>query len=108
MLSIRSKAEIEQEMREAAGKHRKLERRVCSPKEGLDYVDGDGDGVLHVLLARWVRAFLESRRRGADDDARDRAVDAMVRLERECVACCVAGAPPVSAPLAGFASDAKK
>lgn len=82
LLSTISRAELDQEAIEAATRlGRPVEKPGPSIREGVDYRDFRGNGVLHVRIADWYRA---SRKRDADR---------MRRLELEVGALLVAGAP---------------
>ena len=82
LLSTISRAELDHEATLAATRLGKpFEKPGPSIREGLDYVDLRGDGVLHVRIANWYRA------RAKRDHAR------MTQMELEVGALLVAGAP---------------
>ena len=82
LLSTISRAELDHEATLAATRLGKpFEKPGPSIREGLDYIDFRGDGVLHVRIANWYRA------RAKRDHAR------MKQMELEVGALLVAGAP---------------
>ena len=82
LLSTISRAELDHEATLAATRLGKpFEKPGPSIREGLDYIDFRGDGVLHVRIADWYRA------RAKRDHAR------MKQMELEVGALLVAGAP---------------
>ncbi len=82
LLSTISRAELDHEATLAATRLGKpFEKPGPNIREGLDYIDIRGDGVLHVRIANWYRA------RAKRDHAR------MTQMELEVGALLVAGAP---------------
>lgn len=92
-LSVMSKNQIEEEFDRGHQKDGARSKRLTSVREGVDYVDDGGGGVLHRLVERWARSvLLAARKHGPRAEAEAASAD-MRLVEREVVATCVAGAP---------------